>query len=321
MRHIEPLPKVSYILVSYNGGDDLIACIDSIEKQIGEKEIILVDNASLDNSITQIGMYKTITIIELHSNLGVASAWNIGAKHAHGSFYIFITQDVILDDKFQYEILKTFTNTKDIGVIGSLLLYPNKRKIQHAGGIIIKPRYTTRHIGYGLTYKKGEYEGIKDQEYVTGAVMACRSEVFRIIDGFDNSFFPAYYEDVDFCFRVTKVGWRVVIDPNAKGFHRESTTLGVKSKQFFQMYTRNRYLYIFKHLSKLFIEKEFIPSEVNWIISLSHSDRESFLPLLLNSLLPDLLLLYSRQSDLQRTELVRMTITEIAAQVERQNYE
>lgn len=320
MRKSSNPQTVSYILVSYNGGDYLFSCLKSIERQAGNKEIIVVDNASTDGTASRLIAYKNIKLIKLNSNVGVAGGWNIGSKLASGDIYIFITQDVVIDVGFQSEIEKTYVESNGVGVIGALLLYPGRRRIQHAGGILIRPRCTTKHVGYNEIYKKSKFSPytILDQDYITGAVLACKSNVFIALNGFDIGYFPAYYEDVDFCFRAKKMGWRVVVNLKAVGCHKESLTFGVGSKRFLQMYTRNRYFFIFKNLDKSTIETKFVNGEVDWIHSLSSELQKDFLRWLTDVILPDLISAYIKQPDRVNAKYVKKTIMQIVNQAGRE---
>lgn len=295
--------SVSYILVSMNGGNDLIACINSIYEQDDPKEIIIVDNASTDKSITNIQEhFHGIHLVTLSGNRGVAEGWNIGAQHARGSVYIFITQDVVITKDFQREIQKAFEQHDRVGIVGALLLYPSKDIVQHAGAKLVLPRCITRHIDYGATYDQNKYSGLVDCDYVTGAVFGCRPDVYNKIGGFDKIFYPAYFEDVDFCYRAHKQDWHIVMNPLAIAFHKESTTLGVTSISYFRAYTRNRYLFFFKHKHSIDLLDEFISNEINWMHSLKNEQRLELFDCVKNSVLPELQKLFVAQHDREQAE-------------------
>ena len=118
------LPKVSIIIVNYNGKLLLEKCLESLFKiNYNNFEVVIVDNNSTDNTIEFITKnYPSIIIIKLDSNKGFAEPNNIAAKITKGDYLLFLNNDTIVTPNFISEMIKTMENDKKIGICQSLLL-------------------------------------------------------------------------------------------------------------------------------------------------------------------------------------------------------
>ena len=111
---------ITVIIVSYNSADDLPACLRSLKRQKGvSKEIIVVDNASSDNSKTVVKKIGGIKLIANRSNTGFASANNTGAQKAKGRYILFLNPDTIVPAGALKKLLLKMDNHPDWGICGS----------------------------------------------------------------------------------------------------------------------------------------------------------------------------------------------------------
>jgi GT2 family glycosyltransferase len=134
-----------------------------------------------------------------------------------------------------------------IGVTGAKIYYPGTRTLQHAGGIV-HPNGMTNHYGAGEE-DSGQHDTPRECTYVTGAGFAVRRSLLERLGGFDEDFFPAYFEETDLCRRAWRLGARVVYVPKAVLYHHESVSLVVNSPRFRRLYQRMRILYCLKNYS------------------------------------------------------------------------
>jgi len=255
--------RTSVIILSWNGRQYLGSCLNAILKQSqGAHEILLVDNGSIDGSVEfVITYYPTIRVIQNHANLGVAGGWNVGLKETTGDIVVFVNQDVIVRPDWLFQLNSVFMETPEAGVIGCKLLYPDEKTIQHAGGKILYPLAITKHYG-SKEIDIGQYDALREVDYVTGAAFGIRRDTLCHIGLFDDRFFPAYYEDVDICVRARQFGYKVLYSPNPVAVHYESTSLGKHSEQYYFHYHQNRLRFVFKHLTMQRILYEFLPAEI-----------------------------------------------------------
>ena len=216
-----PHPKVSVIIVNYNGKKFLEKCLESLCKVNYENfEIIVVDNNSTDGSIELVTKnYPSIILLKLNSNKGFAEPNNIGAKIANGKYLLFLNNDTIVTPNFISEMVQVIENDKKIAICQSLLLKPDE-SVDSSGDFI-------DHLGvvYNSTKKTDE---IREISSARGASMLIRKNIFDILEGFDEKFYVSF-EDVDLGWRTWMIGYKVILTPKSVVYHVGGQT--IKSKK------------------------------------------------------------------------------------------
>ena len=216
-----PHPKVSVIIVNYNGKKFLEKCLESLCKVNYENfEIIVVDNNSTDGSVELVTKnYPSIILLKLNSNKGFAEPNNIGAKIANGKYLLFLNNDTIVTPNFISEMVQVIENDKKIAICQSLLLKPDE-SVDSSGDFI-------DHLGivYNSTKKTDE---IREISSARGASMLIRKDVFDILEGFDEKFYVSF-EDVDLGWRTWMIGYKVILTPKSVVYHVGGQT--IKSKK------------------------------------------------------------------------------------------
>lgn len=234
--HVDSEELISVIIPNKDHIDDLTKCIDSIEEKSEYRnlEYIVVENNSVEND-TNIG-YDTlkkkyadrIKIVNYGNGpFNYSAINNFGVKHASGNVYFFLNNDTELlvnsSIKDMYAILKQ----KNVGIVGAKLLYDDNT-VQHAGVV----------LGF-LGVAGHAFVGIPDEDYgyfaravipqdvtaVTAAAMLVRKEAYDKAGGFDPEL-KVSFNDIDFCMKVGKCGYRIIYDANAKFYHYESKSRG-----------------------------------------------------------------------------------------------
>jgi GT2 family glycosyltransferase len=279
-------PPASIVVVSYNTSAHIEACLLSLmELDYPQVEIIVVDNASVDGSPDLIrSHFPDIDLIELPDNKGFAGGASVGLYMATGEIVATVNPDVRLHPTWMAAMADTLQSSQDIGVVGSKILYPDGRTIQHAGGLVHYPLATTDHIGRGEP-DNGQYDHPNVASFVTGAALAMRREVGRSLGFFDDEYFPLYYEDVDLCWRANKEGLRVIYQPHAIAYHKESVTMDRKGSLYHSYYHLNRLRFVVKQYSPEQVLLDFLPAEAMRVTSdMTDEDRKASLSLLDNRL-------------------------------------
>jgi len=240
----DPPFDVSVIIVNYNTGHMLGPCLNSLRLQRA-KEVIIVDNASRDDSLEIIGgHFKDVKLIASPENLGFARANNLAAQSSSGKYLFFLNPDT--------EVMP--------GAIRTLITFMEENpKIGLAGATIINPDGTgqssweTRYPGQrpaGDPYKNlpGKIA------WILGAAMITERKVFQDMGGFDSDFF-LYGEDLDLCLRYRKAGWEIAIASQATvthwGAESERTTPG---KEVWRKKFAAEILFYKKHYSSSALE-------------------------------------------------------------------
>jgi len=223
---------VSIVIVNFNTKDFLKKCLLSIFKFTkGIKfEVIVVDNLSSDSSIEMLRKdFREVKVIENKDNLGFGTGNNQGAKIAVGRYLCFLNPDVILTENSLEKMFKKLGKNTEIAVCGPKILNPEKVVQQSVGffpdlpqvfwwmtfiddlpfGKLLKPY----HVDHDSFYQKEQ-----EVDWVTGAAMMVRREVFEKVSGFDEKIF-LYGEEVELCYRIKKDGFKILYFPDTKVIH------------------------------------------------------------------------------------------------------
>ena len=220
-------PSISIIIPCYNNWDYTYNCIESILYNcIGiDYEIIIGDDNSSDHTKDALKCFKNITVIRSDTNQGFIENCNNSAKVARGKYLYFLNNDTFVHKGSIEELAELLEQDQTIGMTGSKLIFADNT-LQEAGGIIWED-------GSGWNYGRGsspdlpEYNYLKDVDYISGASIMIRKELWDRIGGFDIRFKPAYYEDSDLAFMVRRMGFRVVYNPKSVITHFEGISSGV----------------------------------------------------------------------------------------------
>lgn len=240
------MPFVSIIITNWNGCSDLVNCLVSVKGlDYPAYEIIVVDNASTDGSKETVkARFPEVKLIENNENSGNAEGINIGIREAMDGkpdYFLILDNDVKVEKKFLSELIKVAEIDPKIGIVGPKIYYFDSNKISFAGGKLDWLEGAV-HIGEGYI-DNGRYDGEKEVVFITGCAILARKEVIEKIGLFNGDFF-AYYEDVDFCLRARKAGYRIVYSPNAVMWHKVGATANKARAKIsaFQLYlgTRNK---------------------------------------------------------------------------------
>jgi len=228
---VSTVPKVGVVIVNYNGKALAEKCLRSvIESRYANKDIIVVDNASSDGSVTYLrALFPQVTILQNPENLGVAGGRNRGFREAvsRGSDYVLsLDNDAYIDPSLIEELVAVAQPDPRIGVLGPKTYSDDgSDRIQCAGGRITYTQNVCSERGAGERDCR-QYDKIEDVDYFPGCGFMARREVFEKLNFVDESFHGYGHEDTDFCFRATRLGYRVVYVPKALMWHRGSGTIG-----------------------------------------------------------------------------------------------
>jgi GT2 family glycosyltransferase len=217
---------------------------------------MVVDNGSTDNSVQQLKReFRDIVCIENKENLGFAGGNNVGMRYAmeKGADYILLlNNDVIVAPPFLDTLIQVGEKEKDIGILGpKIYCYPETTKLWQwgLGGDIHWKKGITRDRGYRAIRKK-EWNARLEVDYVTGCALLVKRAVIERIGGLDERYY-LYYEELDFCIRAGRAGFRVLFVPDSVIWHKSGASAGGYDAPV-QIYykTRNRLLFMQRHAEK-----------------------------------------------------------------------
>ncbi len=223
-------PLVSIIILGYNFWSHTQACFRSIIRNSADTsfEVIFVDNGSSDETAPNIRLVKNLRIISNPGNVGFVKGSNQGAQIARGTYLVFLNNDTYVLPGWLSSLIETFKSHRKAGIVGSKLIYPDG-KLAEAGSLVWKNKETI-NFGKYSNPDQFEFNYLKEVDYCSAASLMIKTELFRSLNGFDEAFSPAYYEDTDLAFRVRKSGLSILYQPKSEVIHIESLTANTINK-------------------------------------------------------------------------------------------
>ncbi|NCS36439.1 MAG: glycosyltransferase [Microcystis aeruginosa G11-01] len=217
-------PIVSIVIPVFNQSKYTFNCLNSLQSIDTAYEVIVVDDASTDDTQSMLVDVFGIKIITNTNNIGFIRSCNRGVTEAKGKFICFLNNDTKVLPNWLESLLEVAENDPDVGAVGSKLIYPDGR-LQEAGGIIWKDG-SAGNFGNSDDPYKPEYNYLREVDYCSGASLLVRAKLFRSIGGFSEEFLPSYYEDADLCFTIRSEGYKVIYQPKSQLIHFEGITSG-----------------------------------------------------------------------------------------------
>lgn len=252
-------PIVSIIIPVYNQFAYTYSCLRAIVENSGSisYEVVLADDCSTDLTQQIEKAVKNIRIVRTDKNLSFLKNCNHSSKFARGKYYLFLNNDTQVQPGWLKPLVQLMDENPDIGLTGSRLVYPDG-SLQEAGGILWKDG-SAWNYGHGNNPALPEYHYVKDVDYISGASMMVRSEIWKQLGGFDESFAPAYCEDSDFAFSIRKAGYRVVYQPLSVVVHFEGISNGTDLSTGLKAYQIENQKKFYKKWKDV-LEREHLPN-------------------------------------------------------------
>lgn len=239
----QAIKSLSVLIVNYNSGVYAVDCIRSLlQQQSLALEVIVVDNASQDNSIELLNeaFGKKITLIKSKENLGFGRANNLAASKATGEYLLLLNPDTIISGPHDLsELIQFLEAHPEAGMVGPAIEEPRKGKD-------VLPRYrypASRKLKYTNTFKNlpGEIA------WILGACMLIKRGFYEEIAGFDPDYF-LYGEDADICLRIRQHGYQIGYCDSVKIMHESGASeIGADSLDKWLRKKRGIFLFWKKH--------------------------------------------------------------------------
>jgi len=239
--HVATIPHsrtlLDIIIPVYNRFDLLKKCLEAIPKALGELtyQIIIVDNGS-DREIADkfYSNYPFVKIIRNKENLGFPKACNKGFNRGVSPLVFFLNDDVMLEPSSIVQLVKNMDDPK-VGVVGMKLIFPEntdlpsdevnrpKGTVQHVG-LTTNIRGDFPHILLGWNPNNPRVNAIREITAVTGAALLTRRNLFLRVGRFFEGYGMGTWEDIDLCFAIRDMGYSIIVDVNAVGYHYTGAT-------------------------------------------------------------------------------------------------
>jgi len=246
---------LSIIILNYKKKELTLKCIDSLilnfDKELsqGEIEVIIVDNNSLDDSVSSIGKFiesknkKNISLINNSSNAGFGGGCNLGASKAKGDILLFLNNDTVIKDKSILKMANYMQENRNASILGGALVNPDGSE-QSSSGKFFSPLNTSLYLlglqKLGLV--NSNPKTISEVDWVKGALFMIRKNVLEKLNGFDEKIFM-YTEDMELCLRAKKAGFKTYFFTDTRIIHLDQ---GSSDRTFAIINIYKNLLYFFK---------------------------------------------------------------------------
>ena len=255
--------RCSAIIVTHNSGATIGACLEALVKE--ECEVVIVDNASGDDTVQRVrglANKNSIRLITNEQNLGFAVAVNQGAGETSTDVLLILNPDAIAELGAVAALLRCVEETRAAAVGGALVQEDGQpargfafRRIPTLAplvyeALLVNQLWPGNPVNRRYRCLDADYSKQQEVEQPAGACLAVRRTAWELIGGFDEQFFPVWFEDVDFCKRLRDGGGHIFYCPEARFRHSGAHSVGQLSFRARQIFWYgNMLLYARKHFS------------------------------------------------------------------------
>lgn len=251
---------LSIIIVTWNSRACLVDCLRSIEAAGSEYSILVVDNHSSDGTVEELQQeFPDVSVIANRSNLGFAAANNQGLRAAESRYTMLLNPDTIVHPGALGAMVRFMDEHPAVWAAGPAMFNRDGSR-QQTGvrfpdnwNILCEALFLDRVFPQSRVFGRHkelfeEMSGPRAVDYVQGACLIVRREVFEKLGGLDETFFM-YFEETDWCYRMKKQGGEVYLVPGAEVTHLGGGDIGHYDKRRLVYYHQSLLLFYRKHYS------------------------------------------------------------------------
>ena len=250
----ENVPLVSIVVLNWNGHEDTLALLASLEAcTYLNFRVIVVDNGSTDDSIAQLGRYTPPYPLELlttNKNLGYAGGNNVGTRHAiaAGADFVFIlNNDTVVAPDLLEQLVKAARLHPEAGAFSARLLYMNRPSTVWFDSA----QWNESSLQFEWPGQDLDVADLPSEDhetaYACGAALFFRVELVQQIGLLDELFFLVW-EECDWCYRARAVGWKILVIPSARVWHKVGASFSSECSPLRTYFsTRNELLWFQRH--------------------------------------------------------------------------
>jgi GT2 family glycosyltransferase len=248
------LPRVTFVILNWDQADMTLDCLRSLRTlDYPNFDVILVDNASSDDSVIRIRQaYPDCEIIENQENLGYSEGNNVGIRRALekcSEFIFLLNNDTYVHQKMLSRLVSVAKQDPTAGITGPTMFYADPPNLLWGGKNWVdwrKPRVVREQMGEIVDIDSLETQPPLDVIYIDSCAILIRSQLFKDIGLMDNRYF-INFDDIDLCLRARNSGYKIIYTPSAFMWHRVSAAMGVGSPANTYYMTRNALIFFARH--------------------------------------------------------------------------
>jgi GT2 family glycosyltransferase len=247
-------PLVSVCILVLSDPTLVLECLDSLARSSrrAETETVVVANGMSVSARRALEGRPDIVLVRSGTNLGFAGGNNLAARIARGRYLFFLNDDSTVTTDCIGRLLATADLDHSIGAIGGRILSADG-SLQEAGSVLWNDG-STEHVGAHLPAGMRRFNYLREVDYASANGLLVRRDAWDTVGGFDERYYPAYYEDVDVCLALHQHGFRVVYEPRAVLYHLESQRTTTRYRKF--LLARNRRQLVAKWRAELAAQGE-----------------------------------------------------------------
>ncbi|MDI6839253.1 MAG: glycosyltransferase family 2 protein [bacterium] len=257
--------EISVIIVTWNSGEYIEGCLKALglepaSPSQGGYEIILVDNHSLDITVDLVRKnFLGVRIIENFSNVGLSRAINQGAKISNGRYLLILNPDVVVMEDTVKKLYQFMQEREEIGACGPRFLWPTGRIQPSCREFPNFSNLFLEFIGIGRImrfskWKMGyfNHNSAREVDQPAGSCLLVRKEIFNKVGGMNESY-PFFMNDVDLCYKIKRMGYKLHFVPEANVIHYlGGSTRKVRRKMILEEHL-SIYRYLRDHFNNYFL--------------------------------------------------------------------
>ena len=247
-------PKVSVVILNWNGRFFLEKFLPSVYNSTYPNiEFVIGDNGSTDDSMAFVKeIYPQIRLIQNDQNYGFAGGYNKVLEQIEADYYILLNSDVEVTPQWIEPVIEMMERENYVAAQPKIRAFHKKTHFEHAGGAggymdIFGYPFCRGRILHITEEDKGQYDTEKDIFWATGAALFIKSSVWKEAQGFDADFF-AHMEEIDLCWRLKKMGYKIGYCPNSTVYHVGGGTLNTSNPKKTYLNFRNNLFMLHKNL-------------------------------------------------------------------------
>lgn len=232
-------PDVSVLIVGWRKAPHLRDCIQRLVSRPTALQIeVVVSLNEPTDTAREVAASLGVKATESSSNLGFAAACNRAADLATGELLMLLNDDVQTDGKALETLAATISRHPDAAAVGCKLLYPDG-ELQEAGAVVWSDG-SVFQLSHLVRPDADLTERLRTCDYCSAAALLVRHDAWRAVGGMDEGYFPAYYEDVDLCFKLAAKGGKILYEPTAVARHPMGSSTTFRYRQFLVEHNRRR---------------------------------------------------------------------------------
>jgi len=246
-------PTVSIVILTRHRPQRLERCLAALARlpdAVSREIVILLNDADDDVRALLDAPGTGVRVLESAVNLGFAGGCNLAARAATGRHLVFLNDDTEVEARWLESLVEIADADPRVGAVGSCILFPDG-SVQETGSVIWRDG-STMGLGRGKRPESPSVGFVRQVDYCSACSLLVRREAWDAVGGFCEDYYPAYYEDVDFCLSIRALGYRVLYAPRSRVRHHEGGSSDPEFRIFLHRYQRRLFRHRWGHVLREF---------------------------------------------------------------------